>query len=77
MSNVAAGRRHICVCTDQPRCIEHRAIEWGGGEPDTCAPHLHMPQNEIARAVRYLRQNSPAVVAAIEEEALRARGEPR
>lgn len=32
---------HECVCPQRPACQPHRAIEWGGGEPDVCAGHVH------------------------------------
>jgi hypothetical protein len=33
--------RHDCRCSSRPFCLAHGASEWGGGEPDICAPHGH------------------------------------
>ena len=34
-------RDHKCECPEHPSCDQHRAYEWGGGEPDKCQPHGH------------------------------------
>jgi hypothetical protein len=33
---------HVCTCPRRPDCVEHKAQEWGGGEPDVCATHEHL-----------------------------------
>lgn len=35
---------HRCECPKRPRCVDHIAEEWGGGWPDECASHAHIPR---------------------------------
>ena len=55
------SRDHRCECRLFPRCDNHRAYEWGGGEPDKCEVHGHdgidtieevRAKSAILRAVR-------------------------
>jgi hypothetical protein len=41
-----------CPCDRQPACFGHEPIEWGGGEPDICAPHDHLEGAELEAALQ-------------------------
>ena len=50
-------RIHKCECTKHPMCLEHGAAEWGGGEPDKCQTHAHLPTGTRASIRSMFRWN--------------------